>query len=224
MGVNALALSILVAATAPIAVQAQSPGKPVKIGFGSTATGAQPSGFIVALTGQGVPPRWVVIEDATAPSGSNRVAAETSGDTTDNRFPLLIYDGLDAKDVQVTVRFKPVSGKVDQAAGLAVRLRDANNYYIVRANALEDNVRLYKVVAGKRHQFAGRDVKVPAGRWHTLGIKIESNRIDVFFNGRELFSATDKTLADSGKVGLWTKADSLTYFDDLTIKLIPQGD
>jgi hypothetical protein len=221
MDVIALALSIPVAVTAPIAVQAQSPGKPVAIDFGLTTIGAPPAGFTVALTGQGVPPRWIVIEDTTAPSGGSRVATETSGDATDNRFPLLIYAGLDAKDVQVTVRFKPVSGKVDRAAGLAVRLKDANNYYVVRANALEDNVRLYKVVNGKRHQFAGRDVKVPTDSWHTLGLKIESNRIDVFFDGQHLFNATDNTFAESGKVGLWTKADSLTYFDNLAITSLP---
>lgn len=224
MNVIALALSIQVAVIAPIAVHALSPGKPVAIDFGLTTIGPPPAGFTVALTGQGVPPQWVVIEDTTAPSSRNRVAAETSGDATDNRFPLLIYDGLDARDVQVTVRFKPVLGKVDQAAGVAVRIRDANNYYVVRANALEDNVRLYKVVNGKRHQFAGRDVKVPAGRWHTLGLKIEAARIDIFFDDKPLFSATDSTFAGPGKIGLWTKADSLTYFDDLTIKLIPQGD
>ena len=97
-----------------------------------------------------------------------RVVAETSGDRTNDRFPLLILDGFEARDVQVAVAFKPVSGRVDQAAGIVVRLKDANNYYIARANALEDNVRLYKVVGGKRSQFAGKDVPIPSGLWETL--------------------------------------------------------
>ena len=144
--------------------------------------------------------------------------AETSGDRTSNRFPLAILKDFEARDVEVKVHFKPVSGKVDQAAGLAVRLRDPDNYYIARANALEDNVRLYKVVDGKRQQFAGVDVEVPNGRWQELGLRVEGDRLTVSLDGEELFGATDRTFAKAGRVGLWTKADSLTHFDDLVVR------
>jgi hypothetical protein len=146
------------------------------------------------------------------------VLAETSGDRTSDRFPLTILKGFEAKDVEVKVRFKPISGKVDQAAGLMVRVRDEDNYYIARANALEDNVRLYKVVDGKRRQFAGVDIEVPKDQWQELGLRVEGDRLMVSLDGKELFSATDRTFAEAGRVGLWTKADSLTHFDDLVVR------
>jgi hypothetical protein len=177
----------------------------------------QPLSFDTALTGKGGPVRWELLQDASAPNGPT-VFAETSGDRTDYRFPLAILKGFEAKDVEVKVRFKPVSGKVDQAAGLVVRLQDQDNYYIARANALEDNVRLYKVVDGTRRQFAGTNVKVPVGKWQELGLKAEGDRLTVSLDGKELFSATDRTFAEAGRVGLWTKADSLTHFDDLVAR------
>ena len=102
-----------------------------------------------------------------------------------------------------------------------VRVRNEDNYYIARANALEDNVRLYKVVDGKRQQFAGVDVEVPAGGWQELGLKVEGDRLTVSLDGKELFGATDRTFAEAGRVGLWTKADSLTHFDDLVVRQLP---
>jgi hypothetical protein len=185
--------------------------------FEKSQAGSVPPGFTPGLTGKGPPPAWKIVEDPTAPAGS-RVVAETSGDRTNNRFPLLILDGFEAKDVLVTVAFKPVSGRVDQAAGLAVRLRDADNYYIARANALEGNVRLYRVVGGQRTQFAGKDVRIPAGQWQTLGLGVQGDRLEVRLNGNALFEAHDRTFGDAGRVGLWTKADSLTHFDDLRVE------
>jgi hypothetical protein len=191
----------------------------VVVDFENMATGAAPDGFTIGLTGEGKPVHWVLVEDDSAPSGT-RALAETSGDATSYRFPLAIYDGLVAKDVDVAVRFKPISGEVDQAAGLIVRVLDTDNYYIARANALEDNVRLYKVVDGDREQFAGVDTEVKQGQWQTLGLRAEGDRFEVSVNGNVLFSATDDTFSEAGKVGLWTKADSLTHFDDLAIRRI----
>jgi hypothetical protein len=155
------------------------------------------------------------------PGRAGKDDAETSGDRTSDRFPLAILKGFEARDVEVKVRFKPVSGKVDRAAGLVVRVRDEDNYYIARANALEDNVRLYKVVDGKRRQFAGVDVEVPKGRWQELGLRAEGDRLTVSLGGKELFSATDLTFAEAGRVGVWTKADSPTHFDELTVRRLP---
>ncbi len=187
--------------------------------FEDAPTGAPPPGFSFALTGGGRPVRWVVLEDPSAPAGG-KVVAETSQDRTSDRFPLAILDGLEARDVAVSVRFKPVSGTVDQAAGLTVRLRDPRNYYIARANALEDNVRLYRVVDGRRTQFAGTDVRVPRDRWQTLSLRVEGDRFAVALDGRELFTATDRTFAEAGRVGLWTKADSLTHFDGFEVEAL----
>jgi len=188
-----------------------------KIDFEGTQVGSAPPGFSPGLTGKGSSPAWKVVDDPTAPAGA-KVVAETSGDRTDYRFPLLVLDGSELRDIQVTVAFKSVSGRVDQAAGLVVRLRDFDNYYVVRANALEGNVRLYKVVGGKRSQFAGKDVPVPSGRWETLGLQVQDDRLEVRFNGEVLFEARDRTFMDAGKIGLWTKADSVTYFDDLRVE------
>ena len=122
-----------------------------------------------------------------------------------------------AADVEVAVQFKAVAGRVDQAAGLVARLQDQENYYITRANALENNVRLYKVVRGKRTQFAGADVPVASGRWHSLKLVVQGPQFQVFLNDTLLLTAKDTTITAAGKVGLWTKADSVTYFDDLSI-------
>jgi len=191
-----------------------------KLDFEAAPLGSTPPGFKAELTGKGTPPVWEVMKDPSAPAGS-MIVAETSDDRTDYRFPLLIWDELDAKNVQVTVAFKPVSGRVDQAAGLVVRFKDENNYYIARANALEGNVRLYKVVEGKRVQLAGQEVKVLTNQWQTLSLKAQDDNLEVQLDGRRLFGVRDETFKQAGKVGLWTKADSLTYFDDLRAELIP---
>ena len=185
--------------------------------FETATIGTLPTGFSTAITAGGGPAAWAVIEDPTTPSGG-KVLAQTSADKTSSRFPLCVYDPLTAKDVQVSVRFKPISGTVDQAAGLVARFRDKDHYYIVRANALENNVRLYKVERGQRTQFAGVNVKVPSQQWQTLMLEVRGTHFRVFLNDRLLFEADDTTFREAGKVGLWTKADSVTYFDDLKIQ------
>ncbi len=189
----------------------------VRIDFETGEAGKPPAGFTAALTGGGGPVAWVVREEAGAPSGK-KVLAQTSADETSARYPLCILDAVSAKDVAVGVRFKAVSGKVDQAGGVVLRYKDAANYYIARANALEDNVRLYKVLAGKRQQFAGIDIKVPAGEWHSLRLEVKGKHFKVSFNEKVLFEADDETFAEAGKTGLWTKADSVTLFDDFAIE------
>lgn len=119
------------------------------------------------------------------------------------------------------MRFKPVAGKVDQAGGIAVRLTSPDDYYLVRANALEDNVRFYRIVKGRRQQLATANVKVSSGEWHSLGIKAENDRFTVSFDGRQLHSTTDKTFSAAGKVALWTKSDSVTRFDQISITVLP---
>lgn len=178
---------------------------------------AVPTTFSSGLTGQGRPPVWRILKDRQGEHEFN-IVAETSGDASEDRFPLLIYRAAEIADGELTISFKPVAGKVDRAAGIAFRLSDERNYYVARANALENNVRLYRVVNGQRHQFAGRDVAVATGRWQDLTIRATGNRFDVLLNGAPLFQATDTTFAGGGRVALWTKSDSLTHFRKLTIR------
>jgi hypothetical protein len=181
--------------------------------------GAEPAGFDFARTGQGGPARWAVTSDPSAAAGL--AIEQTSTDTTDYRFPLAIYRPVSASGVEVTVRFKAVAGKVDQAGGIAVRVSDPDNYYVVRANALEDNVRFYRMVKGRREQIEGANTKVTANAWHQLGLRAEGQRFTITFDGKQLFTATDRTFAGAGKVALWTKADSVTRFDRIEIRTLP---
>lgn len=198
----------------------------MRIDFEAMDAGAAPTGFTTALTGEGTPPRWIVRAEADAPSG-RQALVQSSADPTKYRFPVCVYDAFDAADVAVSVRFKALSGAVDQAAGLVWRYQDANNYYVVRANALENNVVLYKMENGKRTDLKptdagwlayGKDVAVPGGKWNELRVSAVGKRFEVFFNGAQLFAVEDETFRLRGKVGLWTKADSVTAFDDFTIE------
>ena len=200
-----------------LATQAAAQG-PNAVSF-SAEFGTLPEGFQLARTGKGAPAAWSVVEDSSVTGG--RVLAQTSSDRTDYRFPLAIYDRVNTRNVEVSVRFKPVGGQIDRAGGIAVRLADADNYYVVRANALEDNVNLYRVVGGSRREIHGAGAKVTSDQWHTLSIKAEGDRFTIGFDGATLFTASDRTFAGTGKVALWTKADSVTRFDALTIRPLP---
>lgn len=206
----------------PAAVAAEKPapqqtsGKQFAYNFDNDTPGQLPAKFHSAKTGGGTQEKWTVTADPTAPSKPN-VVAQTSTDQTDYRFPLLISDEGSFQDLDLSVKFKPVSGSVDRAGGLVFRLRDPNNYYIVRANALENNYRLYHVVNGRRSQFAGANLKVTSGQWHELRVEAVGNKITCYYDGNKKIEATDDTFKDAGKIGLWTKADSVTHFDDLKV-------
>jgi 3-keto-disaccharide hydrolase len=174
--------------------------------------------FTLWRTGQGDAGEWSLIADPTATDG--RAIAQVSKDRTDYRFPLAVYKPYSGKDLELSVRFKPVAGKVDQAGGIAVRLSTPDDYYVARANALEDNVRFYRVVKGRREQLASANAKVAPNEWHTLALRAEGDRFTVSFDGKALLTAQDNTFPDAGKVALWTKADSVTYFD--TISIMPR--
>ncbi len=184
--------------------------------FQNDPVNTTPSGFSFAKTGHGRPGKWVVRIDADQPT-DRHVLAQVDRDETGDRFPVAVADSPIFKDVRVEVRCKPVSGNVDEACGLVLRYLDENNYYVARANALEDNVRLYHVVKGRRRQFAGWDGKVVAHIWHTLAVEARRDELQVFWNGERVIHAKDDTFKDAGKVGLWTRADSVSYFDTLSV-------
>jgi glycosyl hydrolase family 59 (putative galactocerebrosidase) len=194
-------------------------GNATMIAIEHMTVGDPPAGFDVARTGQGGPPRWLVVEDKTA--GGGRAIEQVSTDRTDYRFPLAIHKASSARNADVSLRFKPVAGSVDQAGGIALRLADADNYYVVRANALEDNVRFYRVVKGRREQLDGVNTKVAPNEWHQLGLRAEGDRFTVTFDGKVLFTASDRTFDGAGHVALWTKADSVTRFDGVEIRTLP---
>lgn len=196
-----------------------------KLDFNQDKPGSPPSNFTTALTGKGKPGVWVVLKDDTAPSKGN-VLAQTDADRTGYRFPVCVYDGLTVKDADISVKLKAISGKGDQGGGLLWRYQDKDNYYIVRANALEDNVVLYKVQHGQREDLPlkgegktyGKKVKVPPLQWNTLRVIVAGKLFTVYFNGAKLYEVEDTTFTEAGKVGLWTKADSVIHFDDLEVK------
>jgi len=192
-----------------------------QVDFSDDAVGQAPKGFEFGHTAKvGAPGKWVVQAE-----GTNRYLAQTDVDSTRARFPIAVVSDISAADVDVSVRFKPISGRVDQAAGLVWRFQNEDNYYIVRANALEDNVVLYKVESGKRIDLAvkgegrtyGKKAQVPSGQWSTLRVVATGRLFEVYFNGSKLYEVEDTTFGQAGKVGVWTKADSVTQFDDLTI-------
>ena len=196
-----------------------------KITFDDASAGAVPSGWSVAMTHKGGAPRWEVVKDDSAPSKPN-VFAQLSNDGTAGRFPLAVYEKVTLTNGTLSVRFRAISGSADQAAGLIWRYRDPDNYYIVRANALEDNIVLYKVENGQRISLApkgtpsktyGMKHKVPKQTWNTLSITFQGSLFTVSFDGQKLFDVEDATFTGGGKVGLWTKADSVTHFDDFQI-------
>lgn len=190
---------------------------PIIWDFEQDQAGNPPVGFSFGRTGEGRPGRWVIASDKNASSGVH-LLAQTDADPTDYRFPVAVANAPVLKDFRLSVRCKPVSGHVDQAAGLVFRYQDENNYYVTRANALEGNVRLYKVVNGRRQQFADWNGPVTAGVWHEVRVEARADHLVVFWDGHKVISADDKTFPKAGLVGVWTKADSITTFDELSVE------
>lgn len=210
--VLALSLSLLI-----LAVQAPAESGERVWNFDRDTPGEAPAGFTFLLTGQGTSGKWVVMNDPSAPSAPN-VLAQTSADKTDYRFPLAIAVGTAYKDLILSVKFKTISGTVDQGAGLVFRLKDKDNYYVVRANALEDNFRLYRVLNGRRVEFAGANLKVTPHAWHEIQVEARGDEFKCYYDAQLRITAKDSTFKDAGKTGLWTKADSVVYFDDFAVK------
>jgi hypothetical protein len=186
------------------------------IPFDSDSTGRLPPGFSTALTGGGGPVSWVVRDDPTLGPG-RKVLVQESADDTSYRFPMCIWQNTVARDVAVEVKFKSIAGKTDQAGGVVLRYHP-ENYYIVRANALEDNIDLFKTVDGKRSKIDEVDAKVTPGEWHTLRFEARGPHLTVVFDGKTVIQADDSTFSEPGKVGLWTKADSVSAFRDFKIE------
>jgi len=180
------------------------------VDFDKAEVGKPPSGWTATQTGSGQA-KWAIVQDDTAPSKPN--ALKQSGQAT---YPVCLKDDTSLKDGFVEVKFKPMTGKEDQAGGLVWRAKDANNYYVARANALENNVTIYHTVNGRRTEKKRAAVTVPANQWHTLRVDFRGSHFTVMFNGQKAFDWDDGTFKEAGKVGVWTKADSVTEFAGFT--------
>lgn len=206
----------LVLAVVSIGLVAADKAKPVILSFEKAQVGSLPEGWTAAKTGQGPGSVWKVVEDATAPGGP-KVLAQTSAEGPNPLFNLCVADAPSLKDLDLSVAYKAMAGKIDQGGGPMWRYQDANNYYIVRMNPLEDNLRLYKVVGGKRVQLGSVDAKAPAGEWHTIRVVQKGDHIGCYLNGKLLLEKDDSTFQQPGKIGLWTKADAQTRFSEIKV-------
>ena len=180
------------------------------VNFDNNKTGETPAGWTATKTGKGEA-KWAVVADDTAPSKPN--VLKQSGEAT---YPVCLKNETSLKDGFVEVKFKPISGKEDQAGGVVWRAKDSDNYYIARANALEDNVTIYHTVKGKRSEKRRTGRKVASGEWHTLRVDFSGEHFTVTFDGKKAIEWDDKTFTAAGMVGVWTKADSVTLFDDFS--------
>ncbi len=180
--------------------------------FDADEVGKMPAGWSNYFTGKGGLGKWEIRRD-----NGGRVLAQVSQENFGYHFDVIVKDETGYRDLEITVKVKGVKGKEDQGGGPVWRYRDPDNYYIARANPLENNFRVYKVVDGRRKQLDSAKIDIPTGEWHTIGISMTSNHIECFYDGKKYLDVRDDTFKGSGKAGLWTKADAFTYFDDLKI-------
>ena len=184
--------------------------------FEADAIGSPPAGFELGRTGGGAEGKWIVRNEKGA--DKNHVLVQESADPTDYRFPVAVLKEGTHKDVTLSVRARPLSGQVDQGFGLVWRYQDVNNYYITRCNADEDNCTIYHTVRGSRRAFQNQGVKVAKNTWHTLKLEATGDHFVVWYDGNKVLDAKDETFKEAGRVGLWTKADSVIEVDDFIVE------
>ena len=198
-----------------------SAGRPdtVSWNFEDVALGALPAGWRSDATrGRGILPTWQVIADSTAPSGSRALAMIRPNHTSGGTFNLCWTDSISFLDGQIDVRFRALTGKEDRGGGVMWRVQDHDNYYVARFNPLEDNFRIYYVRDGVRRMLASARIALSAGQWHELRIVQSGNRFSGHLDGKKLLEGTNDVFPRAGGVGLWTKADAVSSFDDFSVK------
>jgi len=187
--------------------------KDTSFNFENYSVNTFPEDWETALTGKGDRCVWEILDE-----NGNKVMAQTSAIDKSYRFNMVVNKNLNYKNLIISVRFKGMAGNNDQGGGLVWRYADADNYYIARANPLEDNFTVYKVVNGIRKELKNANVKVNSKQWYTVKISMQGNKIKCYFNNKLMMEIADNTFPDTGKIGLWTKSDAQTYFDDLLVK------
>ena len=208
-------------------------GAELRFNFGDFAEGSTPTNFSSALFGAGQPGAWKVAMDTVpsafapltdkAPSVTRHgVLAQTSQDMADEHFPMFVYDNEIFRNFKLTTRFKIISGVAEQMAGVVFRYQNSSNFYVVRASALGKNVRFYKVVNGLRSDPIGPVLGVSVGTWHTLAVQCEGNQITIFYDDKLVMPPLGDNSFAEGKVGFWTKSDSVSYFSDTVVNYTPR--
>jgi hypothetical protein len=201
---------------------ANASGAELVLDFGPAGLDTVPLGFTNALAGEGRPGRWRALREDLPGATNQIVLAQTSADVKDERFPMLIYEKAKFDDFTLTTKFKIVDGVAEQMAGVVFRYQDEKSFYVVRASALGSNLRFYKVVGGVRSQPIGPSLAVEKGRWHELKVECRKNKIRIWFNGQEAIPELTDTSFAAGKIGFWTKSDSLSRFGDTRIEYTPR--
>ena len=203
-------------------------GEELKLDFSNYSAGLQPTGFVSKVTGEGKPGIWKIIFDEAptafpaitpnAPTTSKKaVLAQLDTSKIDEHFPLLIYDPLEFSDFTITAKIKLISGQMEQMGGIAFRIQDEKNYYVIRASALGNTFKFYKFVNGQRSLPIGPDINISTGVWHEITIECKGNQIRCSLNGKEVIPWLTDYSFTKGKIGFWTKSDSITYFSDVKI-------
>lgn len=203
-------------------------GEELKLDFSNYSAGLQPTGFVSKVTGEGKPGIWKIIFDEAptafpaitpnAPTTSKKaVLAQLDTSKIDEHFPLLIYDALEFSDFTITAKIKLISGQMEQMGGIAFRIQDEKNYYVIRASALGNTFKFYKFVNGQRSLPIGPDINISTGVWHEITIECKGNQIRCSLNGKEVIPWLTDYSFTKGKIGFWTKSDSITYFSDVKI-------
>ena len=208
-------------------------GAEIKIDFNDSSEGSTPTNFSSALAGGGQPGGWKIVMDEVPPLlapltdkspvvTKHAVLAQTGQDPTDERFPIFVYDGETFQDFKVTTSFKIVSGTVEQMAGIVFRFQNASNFYVVRASALGQNFRFYKVVDGLRSDPIGPATDISTNVWHTLAVQCLGNQITCWLDDKLAMPPLSDNTFTIGKIGFWTKSDAVSYFGDTTIDYTPR--
>jgi len=225
-GLQYLALLVL------LLLRFQANGEEIYFDFGKGNLNEQPAGFLSTVSGEGSPGKWIVMEDAVPPTipsitpkastPKKPVLAQISRDLTDEHYPILVYTNELFADFTFSTRFKTVSGVVEQMAGVVFRYQDEKNYYYLRASSKGSTFRFLKVVAGQRSAPIGPELEIPAGVWHELSVEAKGNTLKFLLDGKQLIpTATDNSFT-SGRIGFWTKSDSVSYFTDAHVTYTPR--
>lgn len=203
----------------------------INFNWSTYTLGQAPTNFSSRLSGRGAPGEWKLVTDdvpplmasinPNAPVPKRAVLAQLSTDKTDERFPVLVYEGEAFRDFTLKTRFKTVAGTEERMAGIAFRIVDDKNYYVVRASSLGNNLRFYKFVNGERSAPIGPEIPVPSGVWHQLTIETKGNQIRILLNDKEAMPVLTDNSFKQGKFGFWTKSDSVSHFVDTTITYKP---
>jgi hypothetical protein len=216
-----------------LALALPAAGDQIRFDFSDFADGSTLTNFFSTVAGGGSPGDWKIVMDDVppllapltdkAPDVTKRaVLAQTSRDTTDEHFPLFIYDGETFTDFKFSTRFKIVDGVVEQMAGVVFRFQNASNFYVLRASALGHNVRFYKMVDGIRAAPIGPSLEVTNNMWHTLAVQCQGNQITCWLDDQLLMPPLQDNTFTEGKVGFWTKSDAVSYFCDAEIDYTPR--